>query len=138
MNNEKYIILIIKFILNLLISLSFNNNIIHTFKILAPNLEFNCDSKPYIRQFFKELLPVDEKFEKDWEEKIKNEKYKLERMRIEEKEKENKLKENQEENRLLKKLDNKEASSNSIKNDNDNCLYRIEGNLEQALNSKFN
>ena len=38
----------------------------------APNLEFNCDSKPYIRQFFKELLPVDEKFEKDWEEKIKN------------------------------------------------------------------
>ena len=138
MNNEKYIILIIKFILNLLISLSFNNNIIHTFKILAPNLEFNCDTKPYIRQFFKELLPVDDKFEKDWEEKIKNEKYKLERMRIEEKEKENKLKENQEENRLLKKLDNKEASPNSIKNDNDNCLYRIEGNLEQAHNTKFN
>ena len=130
MNNEKYIILIIKFILNLFISLSFNNNIIHTFKILAPNLEFNCDSKPYIRQFFKELLPVDEKFENDWEEKIKNEKDKLGK----EKE-EDKLKENKEENQFLIKLDNK---ASHISNNSDNDFYSIEGNSEQAHNKKVN
>ena len=127
MNNEKYIILIIKFILNLFISLSFNNNIIHTFKILAPNLEFNCDNKPYIRKFFKELLPVDEKFEKSWEEKIKNEKDKLERMKMEEKE--NKLNDNKEGNQVLKKLNNKEDSPNLSKN---------EGNLKQTHSEKFN
>ena len=126
-NNEKYIILIIKFILNLFISLSFNNNIIYTFKILAPNLEFNCDKKPYIRKFFKELLPVDEKFEKNWEEKIKNEKDKLEKMKMEEKE--NKLNDNKEGNQVFKKLNNKEDSLNLSKN---------EDNLKQAHSEKFN
>ena len=121
MNNEKYIILIIKLILNLFISLSFKDNIIHTFKILAPNLEFNCASKPYIRQFFKELFPADEKFEKEWEEKIKNEKAKFDKMRKQEKE--NNLK------------DNKESYSNSS-NNNDFCSKEI--NLEQDYRKKLN
>jgi len=88
---------------------------------LAPNLEFNCASKPYIRQFFKELFPADEKFEKEWEEKIKNEKAKLDKMRKQEKE--NNLK------------DNKESYSNSS-NNNDFCSKEI--NLEQDYRKKFN
>ena len=54
LDNEKYINLIIKFLINILIMITFQENKIQTFKILAPNLELNCTTMPYIRQLFKE------------------------------------------------------------------------------------
>lgn len=53
--NECYIILIIKFLMNILIMLTFQQNQTHTFKILAPNLELKCKTMPYIRSFFQEI-----------------------------------------------------------------------------------
>ncbi len=64
LENEKYIILIIKFILNLLISITFQENKIHTLRILAPYLELNCTLMPYIRQLFREISLKDEIKEK--------------------------------------------------------------------------
>ena len=67
-DNEYYNILIIKFIINLLIMISFQFNHINTFKLLAPNLELNCHKKPYIRQLFREISLEDEELEKDLKE----------------------------------------------------------------------
>ena len=64
LDNEKYINLIIKFLINILIMLTFQENKIQTFKILAPNLELNCTTMPYIRQLFKEISLKDEIEEK--------------------------------------------------------------------------
>ena len=73
MNNQSYIILIIKFLINLLIMLTFQQNKTHTVKILAPNLELNSNKMPYIRSFFKEIsLSDDNKY--DDINKIENEK----------------------------------------------------------------
>ena len=65
MNNQSYIILIIKFLINLLIMLTFQQNKTHTVKILAPNLEFNCNKMPYIRSFFKEISLSDDNNQND-------------------------------------------------------------------------
>ena len=64
LENEKYIILIIKFILNLLILITFQENKIHTLRILSPYLELNCILMPYIRQLFREISLKDEIKEK--------------------------------------------------------------------------
>jgi len=64
LDNEKYINLIIKFLINILIMITFQENKIQTFKILAPNLELNCTTMPYIRQLFKEISLKDEIEEK--------------------------------------------------------------------------
>jgi hypothetical protein len=53
LGKENYIIIIIKFIINILIMITFQKNIIHTVKLLSPQLELNCSEKPYIRQLFK-------------------------------------------------------------------------------------
>ena len=42
-NNQKYRIVIIKFIFDILIMLTFQDNRTNTFKILAPNLEINSN-----------------------------------------------------------------------------------------------
>ena len=55
LKNQCYIILIIKFLMNILIMLTFQQNQTHTVKILAPNLELNCKQMPYIQSFFKEI-----------------------------------------------------------------------------------
>ena len=68
-DNDNYNILIIKFIINLLIMISFQFNHVKTFKILAPNLELNCNKKPYIRQLFREISLEDEKLENDLKDK---------------------------------------------------------------------
>ena len=57
---QSYIILVIKFLINLLIMITFQQNKTHTVKILAPNLELNCIKMPYIRTFFKEISLTDE------------------------------------------------------------------------------
>ena len=60
MRIQSYIILVIKFLINLLIMITFQQNRTHTVKILAPNLELNCIKMPYIRSFFKEISLSDE------------------------------------------------------------------------------
>jgi len=55
LNNQKYKIVIIKFIINLLIMLTFQQNRTKTFKLLAPYLEINCNKIPFIRTFFNEI-----------------------------------------------------------------------------------
>ena len=56
LEKEKYNIIIIKFIINILIMITFQKNIIHTLKLLSPQLELDCSKRPYIRQLFKEIL----------------------------------------------------------------------------------
>ena len=60
LDNNKYIILIVKFIINILIMLTFQDNKVHTLKLLAPYLEVSGANMPYIRQLFKEILLKDE------------------------------------------------------------------------------
>ena len=61
--SEKYKYILVKFILNLLIALSLQPNKIKTFKILAPELPFDANQIPLIRQLFHELKEEDEKEE---------------------------------------------------------------------------
>jgi hypothetical protein len=65
LDKEKYIIIIIKFIINMLIMITFQKNLIHTVKLLSPELELNCAEKPYIRQLFKEILLSENEVDKD-------------------------------------------------------------------------
>jgi len=65
LEKEKYIIIIIKFIINILILITFQKNIIHTLKLLSPELELNCSKKPYIRQLFREILLPEDDPDKD-------------------------------------------------------------------------
>ena len=60
LNNQKYKIVIIKFIINLFIMITFQQNKTKTFKILAPNLELNSNKMPFINMFFKEISLNDE------------------------------------------------------------------------------
>ena len=55
LNNQKYIIVIIKFIINLLIMITFQQNKTKTFKLLAPDLEINSNKMPFIHNFFNEI-----------------------------------------------------------------------------------
>ena len=150
LENKKYIILIIKFIINILIMLTFQENKIHTLKLLAPELELNCTSQPYIRQFFKEIS-LKEEFDEEWEEKLKNEKDKKKKIRMKEKEKELKeqrekekelkekkkeLKEKKERKELLQSINSNEDISNmpKVNNDNDDDnVYEVDvdANLEK-------
>ena len=149
LENKKYIILIIKFIINILIMLTFQENKIHTLKLLAPQLELNCTSQPYIRQFFKEIS-LKEEYDEEWEEKLKNEKDKKEKIRMKEKEKELKeqrekekelnekkkeLKEKKERKELLQSINSSEDISTIPKvnnnNDDDNAYeVDVDANLE--------
>jgi hypothetical protein len=65
LGKENYIIIIIKFIINILIMITFQKNIIHTVKLLSPQLELNCSEKPYIRQLFKEILLQEDEIDKN-------------------------------------------------------------------------
>ena len=65
LDKEKYIIIIIKFIINMLIMITFQKNLIHTVKLLSPELELNCSEKPYIRQLFKEILLSEDEVDKE-------------------------------------------------------------------------
>ena len=68
-NDQKYKIVIIKFIMNILIMLTFQYNRTHTFKILAPNLEINGIKMPFIKTFFNEISLSDEENNKNFETK---------------------------------------------------------------------
>ena len=79
LNSEKYIILLVKFIINLLIMITFQDNRIHTLKLIAPELSFDSVKMPYIRQLFKEIILEGEKIDEKWEQKLKSEKKKKEK-----------------------------------------------------------
>ena len=101
-NNPSYIILIIKFLMNILIMITFQQNQTHTVKILAPNLELNCNQYPYIRAFFQEITLTDEvdKYQEIKEiekEKMKQKKEKQEQL-------ENQLKQKNEKGEIINKL----------------------------------
>ena len=100
LNSEKYIIILVKFIINIFIMLTFQENRIHTLKILAPELPFNTAKMPYIRNLFKEILLERENIDERFEEKMKNEKKKKEIKKIKEKERE--IKEQREKENELK------------------------------------
>ena len=68
-NDQKYKIVIIKFIMNILIMLTFQYNKTRTFKILAPNLEINGIKMPFIKTFFNEISLSDEENNKNGETK---------------------------------------------------------------------
>ena len=108
--NECYIILIIKFLMNILIMLTFQQNQTHTFKILAPNLELKCKTMPYIRSFFQEISLHDAVDKYDEITKADKERLKL-KEKIEQLEKkkaqqnkEKELKEKNERGKLLSKI----------------------------------
>ena len=54
--------------------LTFQQNKTHTFKILAPNLELNCNQMPYVRSFFREISLSDDENKYDEINKIEKEK----------------------------------------------------------------
>ena len=64
--------------------LTFQENKIHTFKILAPHLELNCTNMPYIKQLFKEISLKDEIEEKMNDENEKKERKKIKQRKIKE------------------------------------------------------
>ena len=108
--NECYIILIIKFLMNILIMLTFQQNQTHTFKILAPNLELKCKTMPYIRSFFQEISLHDAVDKYDEITKADKERLKI-KEKIEQLEKKNaqqnkekELKEKNERGKLLGKI----------------------------------
>ena len=108
--NECYIILIIKFLMNILIMLTFQQNQTHTFKILAPNLELKCKTIPYIRSFFQEISLHDAVDKYDEITKADKERLKF-KEKIEQLEKKNaqqnkekELKEKNERGKLLSKI----------------------------------
>ena len=108
--NECYIILIIKFLMNILIMLTFQQNQTHTFKILAPNLELKCKTMPYIRSFFQEISLHDAVDKYDEITKADKERLKF-KEKIEQLEKKNaqqnkekELKEKNERGKLLSKM----------------------------------
>jgi hypothetical protein len=156
LHNQKYHSLIIKFIINLLIMFTFQENKVHTLKFLAPNLELDCSKKPYIRQFFKEISLKDE-----IEEKLNNENEIKERKKIkqkelkEQREKENELKEKKKELKqknerkgLLEKIISKEHVSEIPQDNKDNLNDEdeeenndeidIDKNLENYSHKRFN
>jgi hypothetical protein len=119
LNSEKYIILLVKFIINILIMITFQDNHIHTLKLLSPELCFNSFKMPYIRQLFKEICYKEDNIDEKLEEKAKTEKKRKEKLRIKEKEKELKEKEN-EQKLKEKELEEKNARKDILKNINSN------------------
>ena len=117
--SEKYITLLVKFIINVLIMITFQDNHIHTLKLLSPELCFNSCKMPYIRQLFKEICYKEEKIDEKVDEKIKTEKKRKEKLRIKEKEK--LLKEKENEQKLKEKeLEEKNVRKDILKNINSN------------------
>jgi hypothetical protein len=135
--------------------LTFQDNRIHTLKLLAPELPLNSIKIPYIRQLFKEILLERENMDERLEEKIKSEKKRKEKIRIKEKERELKeqrekeieLKEKNARKDLLENISNNFniASSFSTKDvikvmenkeKDENIYVDIDNNLEQYDYSK--
>ena len=163
LDNENYIILIIKFLINIIIMLTFQENKIHTFKLLAPYLELDCCKMPYIRQLFREISLKDEIEEKmnnqnEIKERKKIKQRTLKEMRekeVELKERRKELKEKSERKSLLEKIKskdeimktaninennkiNEEKNENDENDDNDDDEYDIDKKIEKYDFKRFN
>ena len=155
LNSEKYIILLTKFIINILIMITFQDNHIHTLKLISPQLPFNSVKMPFIRQLFREILLEGESIDEKWEEKVKSEKKRKEKIRIKEKEKElkeqiireNELKEKNARKDLLQSISNVTSGSSTkevirmndkeLENENEKEFnIDVDENLEQFDYSK--
>ena len=127
LDNQKYLILIVKFLINILIMLTFQENKIKTLKILAPYLELNGSNMPYIRQLFKEISLKDEIEEKmNNEKEIKKKKTTKQKELKEQRDKENEIKEKKKElkdkisrKELLEKINSKDNISQPLQENND-------------------
>ena len=69
LDSDKYKIILIKFILNLLIVISLQKNKVKNFKILAPELPFDAKLMPIIQILFQELKEAQEYSTKDLDKK---------------------------------------------------------------------
>jgi hypothetical protein len=120
LDNNNYNILIIKFIINIIIMLTFQDNKVHTLKILAPYLDFNVARFPYIGQFFREICLKDDIQEKKDIQKKKSKKQKelKEQREIEKelKEKDKELKERNERKELLEQINNQKGADDTDNN----------------------
>lgn len=145
-NNQKYILLIIKFLINILIMLTFQQNKTHTFKILAPNLEFNSNKMPFINSFFNEISLDDEidKITDNMENKKEKEKIKhkdkkeqLEKENLKN-EQEKELKEKNERGEILQKIGETDSDlfSEIPQEKTDEYDININKNLENYDSSK--
>ena len=127
LDNNKYIILIVKFIINILIMLTFQDNKVHTLKLLAPYLEVSGDKMPYIRQLFKEILLKDEievkiNNKNEINKKKNNRQKELKVQREKEnalKEKKKELKEKYERKEMLEKISAKDITKSLKENNNE-------------------
>ena len=114
LNSDKYIILLVKFLINIIIMLTFQENHIHTLKILAPELPINSMKTPYLRQLFKEIILEGDLYNEENEEKLKSDQKKKEKQRTQEhdkfmkelKIKANEMKEKKERKEFLQKISN--------------------------------
>ena len=137
LNSDKYITLIVKFIINLLIMITFQDNHIHTLKLLSPELSFNSFKMPYIRQLFKEICYKEDNIDEKLEEKAKTDKKRKEKLIkekvLKEKENEQKLKEKELEGKNARKDILKNINSNEnddLKSSDDIDNFDIDENLE--------
>ena len=101
-NNQEYKITIIKFLINIFIMITFQQNKTKTFKILAQNLEFNGKKMPFIRTLFNEIsLSKDAKIDIN---KINEDQFSF---KLETKEINNINKRNESEKEVERKIENK-------------------------------
>ena len=146
LNSEKYIILLNKFIINILIMITFQDNRIKTLKLIAPELSLDSNKIPYVGQLFNEIMLERDQIDPEWNEKLKSEKKRKEKIRI--KERERTLKEKREKAIELKEkisrkdlLDNITASTKEIptilpETKGEELHLDIDDNLEQFDFSK--
>ena len=82
LNSEKYIIILNKFIINILIMTTFQDNKIKTLKLIAPELSLDSNKIPYVSQLFNEIMLERDQIDTEWNQKLKNEKKRKEKIRI--------------------------------------------------------
>ena len=136
LDNQKYIILMIKFIINIIIMITFQGNKVHTLKLIAPYLEVNGSNLPYINQFFRELSLKEESDEIEEslndEDNIKKTKTKIMGMK-EKKEKDEKEKEKNEKNETKEKKEKKPFNHKKFISQKSVKLDMIENKTNQPI-----
>ena len=145
LDNENYINLILKFIINILIIITFQDNKIHDLKILAPNLKLDGSNMPYIRQLFREISLKDEIEEQMNDKNIikerrKNKQRTLKELREKEnelKERKKELKEKSERKELLEKIKSKDQIIAKMPQETINEEKKGEDNDEDDIDKKI-
>ena len=136
-NNQEYTITIIKFLINLFIMITFQQNKTKTFKILASNLEFNGKKMPFLRTFFNEIS-LSKEANIDFN-KINEDKFNI---KLETKESSNINRVNEQEKEVERKIENKTeinkdetCSITSQEKTNEYDTEAADANIENLENS---